>query len=157
MGILWRVVEWIGLILAAGGAGIAALFVAARRRILHGAAAGLPGERLLLAAGARAAEYEHGNGHRSPARTGGVAGILMLFATGLYFRSWVGRRELFVAGPAISWIGVADTQEGHRLDRHRIVVRYLTASGKEDGVALQLLYPEQWVEAIKTHLISRAT
>jgi len=62
-----------------------------------------------------------------------------------------------VAGPAISWIGVADTQEGHRLDRHRIVVRYLTASGKEDGVALQLLYPEQWVEAIKTHLISRAT
>jgi len=149
--------EWIGLILAVGVAGMAALFVAARRRILRGAAEGLPGEKLLLAAGARAAEYDHGNGHRAVPRFGGVAGILMLFATGLYFRSWVGRRELFVAGPAISWIGVEDQQEGHRAERHRIVVRYLTASGKEDGIALQLLYPEQWVQAIKTHLISRAT
>lgn len=149
MGILWRVIEWIGLILAVGIAGLAALFFAARRRILRGAATDLSGEKLLLAAGARAAEYNHGNGKPGAPRSGAAAGILMLFATGLYFRSWIGRREVFVAGPAISWIGGSE--------RHRIVVRYLNASGKEDGIALQLLYPEQWVEAIKTHLISRVS
>ena len=37
---------------------------------------------------------------------------------------------------------------------HRIVVRFLNASGKQDGVAIRLMYPEQWVDAIKTHLIS---
>lgn len=152
MGILWRVIEWIGLILAVGIAGVAALFLAARRRILRGAASDLSGEKLLLAAGARAAEYNHGNGKPGAPRSGAAAGILMLFATGLYFRSWIGRREVFVAGPAISWIGVSAAKEGHR-----IVVRYLNASGKEDGIALQLLYPEQWVEAIKTHLISRVS
>jgi hypothetical protein len=81
----------------------------------------------------------------------------MLFGSGLYFRSWIGKREVFVPGPAISWIGVFDQHEGHRSERHRIVVRFLNASGKEDGIAVRLLYPEQWVEAIKTHLIQRAT
>jgi hypothetical protein len=35
-------------------------------------------------------------------------------------------------------------------------VRFLNPEGKEAGVAIQLLYPEQWVAAIKTHLITRA-
>ena len=71
----------------------------------------------------------------------------MLLASGLYFHSWIGSREVFVSGPSISWIGVSDA---------RIVVRFLNAAGKEDGIAIQLLYPEQWVAAIKTHLITRA-
>jgi hypothetical protein len=35
-------------------------------------------------------------------------------------------------------------------------VRFLNTSGKEDGISIRLLYPEQWVDAIKTHLITRA-
>jgi hypothetical protein len=42
------------------------------------------------------------------------------------------------------------------MERHRIVVRFLNTVGKQDGVAIRLLYPEQWVEAIKTHLIARS-
>ncbi len=157
MGILWRVIEWIGLILVVGIAGLAVLFLVARRRILRGVVSDLSGEKLLLVAAARAAEYDGAGGTRAAPRSRGAAGILMLFGSGLYFRSWVGRREVFVSGPAISWIGVFDPHEGHRSERHRIVVRFLNASGKEDGIAVQVLSPEQWVEAIKTHLISRAT
>jgi hypothetical protein len=36
------------------------------------------------------------------------------------------------------------------------VIRFLNAAGKEDGIAIRLLSPEAWVEAIKTHLITRA-
>ena len=157
MGIFWRVIEWIGLIAAVGIAGLAALFLVARQRILRGVVSDLSGEKLLLVAAARAAEYNGAGAPPSAERPRGAAGILMLFGSGLYFRSWVGRREVFVSGPAISWIGVFDRHEGNRAERHRIVVRFLNASGKEDGISVRLLYPEQWVEAIKTHLISRAT
>ena len=37
------------------------------------------------------------------------------------------------------------------------MVRFLNAAGKEDGITIRLLYPEQWVAAIKTHLITRAS
>ncbi len=154
MGALWRVIEWIGLILGAAVAALALIFLLARRRILRRVTGGLAGERLLLAAGAHVGEYGGRNG-KTPAP--GATGILMLFASGLYFRSWLGSREVFVSGPAISWIGVADRSDTQRGERHRIVVRFLNAAGKEGGSAIRLLSPEQWVEAIKTHLISRSS
>jgi hypothetical protein len=81
--------------------------------------------------------------------------MLMLLTGGLYFHSWLGAREVFVPGPSISWIGVSDSR-GPLMERHRIVVRFLNAAGKEDGIVIRLLSPEQWVTAIKTHLITRA-
>ena len=178
MGFLWRAVEWIGLVLGAGIAGIAILFLLARRRILRRVATDLVGESLLLSAGAYVGISDGVNGKT---HSSGAAGILMLFASGLYFRSWVGSREVFVSGPAISWIGVAEPPQARPPERpshrgrdrparrtaerptaargygHRIVVRFLNAAGKEDGVTIRLLYPEQWVEAIKTHLIARSS
>ena len=158
MGALWRVVEWIVLILGAGAAAVAVLFLLARRRILRRVAADLDGESLLLAAGAQVGEYHGANGGGPP--PAGAAGILMLFGSGLYFRSWVGSRQVFVSGPAISWIGVPESlpprQGPSPRGRNRIVVRFLNAVGKEDGIAIRLMYPEQWVKAIKTHLISRS-
>jgi len=129
---------------------MAVLAAAARRRVLRRTAAELPEERLLLSAVARAAAWD---GTRNRASAGAAVGQLMLFASGLYFHSYTGARELVVAGAAISWIGVP---EGRRGGRGRIVVRFLNAAGKEDAVTLQLLSPAQWVQAIKTHLISRA-
>jgi hypothetical protein len=159
MGALWRALEWIGLILVGGIAVGGVLFLLARRRILRRVAVDLAGESLLLAAGAQVGEYHGPNGGGQP--PAGAAGILMLFGSGLYFRSWVGSREVFVSGPAISWIGVAESLPQRagpspRMGRHRIVVRFLNAAGKEDGIAIRLLYPQQWVTAIKTHLISRS-
>jgi hypothetical protein len=153
MGYLWRALEWIGLGLGIAAAALAVVLVVVRRRILRHVRAELGQESLLLAAGARVGGFDglsDGAGRPSAA-----SGILMLLSSGLYFHSWIGLREVFIPGPSISWIGVSDSGEGRRGEKHRIVVRFLNASGKQDGVAISLLYPVQWVDAIKTHLITR--
>ncbi len=150
MGNLWNVLEWIALGLGVAVAALAVAFAVLRRRILRHVRRELGHESLLLAAGARVGGANGGTG-RPPA----AAGILMLLSTGLYFHSWIGLREVFIPGPSISWIGVSEAGAGRRGERHRVVVRFLNASGKQDGVAINLWYPEQWVDAIKTHLITR--
>ena len=145
--------EWIGLCLGIVIAALAMTFAIARRRVLRHVRGELGEDALLLAAGARVGGY---NGASSGPRPSVAVGILMLLSSGLYFHSWSGRREVFIPGPSISWIGVSESREGSRMERHRIVVRFLNASGKEDGVAIRLLYPEHWVDAIKTHLIRRS-
>ncbi len=85
-----------------------------------------------------------------------ASGVLMLLSKGLYFHSWIGHHQVFIAGPSISWIGVTEAPPGRRSSRQLVVVRYLTAEGKEDGITIRLMSPAQWVDAIKTHLITRA-
>jgi hypothetical protein len=82
-------------------------------------------------------------------------GLLMLLATGLYFHSWFANRELFIPGPSITYIGVSDPAPKQRR-LQGVVLRFLNTAGKEDGLFIRLLYPEQWVSAIKTHLITRS-
>ncbi len=144
--------EWIGLCLGIVIATFAMTFAIARRRVLRHVRGELGQDALLLAAGARVGGH---NGTSPGTRPSVAIGILMLLSSGLYFHSWGGRREVFIPGPSISWIGVSESREGSRMERHRIVVRFLNASGKEDGVAIRLMYPEHWVDAIKTHLIRR--
>jgi hypothetical protein len=141
-----------GLILSIAIAACAATFLFTRRRIMHHVEEELGSDALLLSAGARVGESGNGEDGRSILS----AGMLMLLSNGLYFHAWFGSREVFVPGPSISWIGVSDARDVPRAERHRIVVRFLNAAGKEDGISIQLLYPAQWVAAIKTHLISRA-
>jgi len=149
MGYLGRLIEWVGLFLIIALAAFAATFLFMRRRILRHVEEELGKDALLLAAGARVGESGNGENGGSPLSTG----ILMLLSSGLYFHAWLGEREVFVPGPSISWIGVS---EAPRTEGLRIVVRFLNAAGKEDGIAIRLLYPAQWVAAIKTHLITRA-
>ena len=149
MGNLWRLLEWIGLALGVVIAGTAMAFLLTRRRIMRHVERELGREVLLLATGARVGSYDHLANGKTISASGGV---LMLLTSGLYFHSWLGSREVFVPGPSISWIGVSETR-GRLSERHRIVVRFLNAAGKEDGIRIRLLYPAQWVAAIKTHLI----
>jgi hypothetical protein len=152
MGNLWRVLEWTGLCLGIIIAAFAVTFAVARRLILGHVQVELGQNALLLSAAAQVGGY---NGSSEGRRPSLAMGILMLLSTGLYFHSWSGRHEVFIPGPSISWIGVSEQREGSGVRRQRIVVRFLNASGKQDGVAIRLLYPEQWVDAIKTHLITR--
>jgi hypothetical protein len=151
MGYLWRLFAWVGLFLSIAFAAFVATFLLTRRRIMRQVEEELGKDALLLSAGARVGESGNGNGGASLS-----TGILMLLSSGLYFHAWLGSREVFVPGPSISWIGVSEAHEGPRGERHHIVVRFLNAAGKEDGIAIRLLYPAQWVAAIKTHLITRA-
>jgi hypothetical protein len=152
MGNLLKVLEWIGLGLGMLIAALAVIFAVVRQRILRHVQGELGQNSLLLAAGARVGGYDEQGEGRQPSLS---VGVLMLLSSGLYFHSMTGRREVFVPGASISWIGVPEEREGRRLEGRSFVVRFLNASGKQDGVAIRLLYPEQWVEAIKTHLISR--
>ncbi|HUI70255.1 MAG TPA: hypothetical protein VL354_07010 [Spirochaetia bacterium] len=147
----YAALEWIGLLLGTVIVGVACGFLVVRRRILRHVESELGREAMLLATGARVGASNGNGGSRSPA---GSHGVLMLLSTGLYFHSWVGNKELFVPGASISWIGLSELKVGQR--GHRVVVRFLNTSGKEDGISIRLLYPEQWVDAIKTHLITRA-
>ena len=150
---LWRLLSWIGPILGCIIAGLAVAYLFMRRRILRHVAVELGREALLLSTAARVGDYDVAADGRSPLAH---VGVLMLLSNGLYFHSWFGSREVFVPGPSISWIGVSDVRGAPRSARHRIVVRFLNAAGKEDGIIIRLLYPEEWVAAIKTHLITRA-
>ena len=152
MGYLWRLLEWVGLFLIIAVAAFAATFLFTRRRIMRHVEEELGKDALLLSAGARVGESGNGENGGSSLSTG----ILMLLSSGLYFHAWLGDREVFVPGPSISWIGVSEAHDAPRAVRHHIVVRFLNAAGKEDGIAIRLLYPAQWVAAIKTHLITRA-
>ncbi len=83
------------------------------------------------------------------------SGVLILLKNGLYYHSWLSRREVFIPGPAITYIGVPDAKAGAVAERGAVILRFLNSLGKEDGVLIRLLSPDQWVSAIKTHLISR--
>ena len=142
MGNLYGIAEWIGLLL--GGLIVAAVLASLilRRRLIVRVEAELGRDCVLLVAASRMGF--------SPKPM--EPGLLMLLATGLYFHSWFADRELFIPGPSITYIGVSDA----RRQRHAIVLRFLNTAGKEDGLLIRLLYPEQWVTAIKTHLITRS-
>jgi hypothetical protein len=149
-----RLLAWIGPVLGLVVAGLAAAYFVLRGRILRRVAAELGREALLLSTAARLGAPDGAADGGTPPS---AMGVLMLLSNGLYFHSWVGGREVFVPGPSISWIGVSDARGAPRAERHRILVRFLNAAGKEDGITIRLLYPEEWVAAIKTHLITRAS
>jgi hypothetical protein len=145
------IVEWVGLILAAAATGIFLGIVVARGRLVRRVKTELGAEKVLLVTGSRLGFLQGGR------RTGGIreAGILMLLKSGLYHHSWIARRDLFIPGAAITYIGVADGKNGRAVYRGSVVLHFLTTMGKEDAVVIRLLSPDQWVSAIKTHLIAR--
>jgi hypothetical protein len=82
-------------------------------------------------------------------------GLLVLLARGLYFHSWIGGRELFVAGPAITYLGLADRGPRGRRARGPITLRFLNAAAKEDGITIRVPWAGQWTDAIRARLIGR--
>jgi hypothetical protein len=145
MGTPYGIAEWVGLGLGALIAVSLLAFLILRRRLISRVEEELGKECTLLVTGARIGF--------APKQM--EPGLLMLLSTGLYFHSWFANRELFIPGPSITYIGVSDP--GDRRERRAIVLRFLNTAGKEDGLYVRLLYPEQWVDAIKTHLITRST
>ena len=134
----------LGVLIAA----FAVTFVVARRRILRRVRGELGQNALLLAAVARVGGY---NGSAEGRRPSLAIGILMLLSSGLYFHSWTGRREVFIPGPSISWIGVSEGREGSRVEGHRIVVRFLDASGNRMALPSDCCIPSSgWMRSRPT-------
>jgi hypothetical protein len=151
MPIAVRYLEWISLFFGAVVAGVLLGLAYVRWRLVRRVKIEIGEEKILLVTTSRLAPLAEGGG---PARRPDI-GILMLLKHGLYFHSWLGRREFFVSGPAITYIGLAEEAAGGNRERAAVVLKFLNSIGKEDGVYLRLLYPDRWVDAIKTHLIAR--
>jgi hypothetical protein len=143
--------QLIGLLLGASLVGVLSGLGLVRRRLVLKVKTEFGAENVLLTTTARLAPLMEGA--RTVRRP--ETGSLMLLKNGLYFHSWFGNREFFVSGPSITYIGVADTTAGRRIERAAVVLKFLNQAGKEDGVYLRLLSPDHWVGAIKTHLIAR--
>jgi hypothetical protein len=142
----------IGLVLGTLAAAAFLAFAVVRWRLTRRIAAALGPGKIMLTAPARVEPLGGRPGgdrlHRH--------GLLVLLAGGLYYHSWIGDRELFVAGPSITYIGVPDPgARGRGAPRGPITLRYLNAAAKEDGIAIRVPYAEQWAETIRTRLIGR--
>jgi hypothetical protein len=151
------VIALIGLVLGSLAAAMLLAYAAVRWRLARRISAALGPGKIVLTAAARMeplggrvphdAASESGNRHGS--------GLLVLLPAGLYFHSWLGDRELYVAGPSITYIGVSDPGARSRRARGPVTLRYLNAAAKEDGIAIRVPYAGQWAEAIRTRLIGR--
>ncbi len=143
--------------LALGTAAAAALlaFALVRWSLTRRIAAALGPGKILLTAPAGVASIGGASGAPAAGDRPRGRGLLVLLAGGLYFHSWLGDRELFVAGPSITYIGVPDPGPRARTSRGPITLRYLNAAAKEDGIAIRVPYAGQWAEAIRTRLIGR--
>jgi hypothetical protein len=148
---LARLLGWIGLTLGVAAAAVLLAMAVVRWRLVRRIRSELGREKVLLVTSSRLATLENGEGAAGARR----AGVLALLQGGLYYHSWFGRRELFIPGPAITYIGIGETLDGKPPEHSSVVLRFLNAMGKEDGVIIRILSPQQWVSAIKTHLIAR--
>ncbi len=167
---LTRLLGWIGLAFGVAAASVLVAAAAVRWRLLARIRAELGRDKVLLVSSTRLGAL----GEREGAPGLRHAGILALLQGGLYYHSWLGRKELFVPGPAITYIGIGAPGNGRSRERNAgspsgrpgtrrpsgvpawVVLRFLNTKGKEDGVIIRILSAEQWVSAIKTHLIARA-
>jgi hypothetical protein len=83
------------------------------------------------------------------------AGVLVLLRHGLYYRARFANRDLFIAGPAITYIGVTHTHKRKDLHQAVVLIQFLNEEGREEKAAFRIPYPAQWVAAIKANLLEK--
>jgi hypothetical protein len=83
------------------------------------------------------------------------AGALVLLKNGIYYRARYAKRELYIPGSAITYIGVTNVHKGKDLHQSVVVLQFLSEEGREDKAAFRMPYPAQWVAAIKSNLLDK--
>lgn len=83
------------------------------------------------------------------------AGALVLLKNGIYYRARYAKRELFIPGSSITYIGVTNVHKGKDLHQSVVVLQFLSEDGKEEKAAFRMPYPAQWVAAIKSNLLEK--
>ena len=81
------------------------------------------------------------------------AGALVLLKNGIYYRARLVKRELFIPGSAITYVGVTNVHKGKDLHQTVVVLQFLNPEGKEEKAAFRIPYPAQWIAAIKSNLL----
>jgi len=83
------------------------------------------------------------------------AGALVLLKDGIYYRARYAKRELYIPGSAITYIGVTNVHKGKDLHQSIVVLQFLSPEGREEKAAFRIPYPGQWVGAIKSNLLEK--
>ena len=83
------------------------------------------------------------------------AGALVLLKHGIYYRARYAKRELYIPGSAITYIGVNNVHKGKDLHQTIVVLQFISEDGKEEKAAFRMPYPAQWVGAIKSNLLEK--
>jgi hypothetical protein len=85
------------------------------------------------------------------------AGALVLLKKGIYYRARYAKRELYIPGSAITYIGVNNVHKGKDLHQTVVVLQFISEDGREDKAAFRVPYPAQWIAAIKSNLVEKKT
>jgi hypothetical protein len=83
------------------------------------------------------------------------AGALVLLKGGIYYRARFAKRELYIPGSAITYIGVTNVHKKKDLHQTVVVLQFLSPEGREERAAFRIPYPGQWVGAIKGNLLEK--
>jgi hypothetical protein len=83
------------------------------------------------------------------------AGALVLLKDGIYYRARFAKRELYIQGSAITYIGVTNVHKDKDLHQSVVVLQFLSPEGREERAAFRIPYPGQWVAAIKSNLLEK--
>ena len=82
-------------------------------------------------------------------------GTLTLARDGLHFQARSERRELFIPGSTIVYLGCSLSFKERTLEREALVVHYLNAQGRQEGAGFRVTAPGRWVAAFKAGLPAR--
>ncbi len=82
-------------------------------------------------------------------------GTLVLAHDGLHFQARSERRELFIPGSTIVYLGCSLSFRERTLEREALVVHYLNGQGRQEGAGFRVPAPGRWVAAFKAGLPAR--
>jgi hypothetical protein len=82
-------------------------------------------------------------------------GTLTLARDGLHFQARSERRELFIPGSTIVYLGCTLSFGERALEREALIVHYLSSQGRQEGAGFRVPAPGRWVAAFKAGLPAR--
>lgn len=82
-------------------------------------------------------------------------GTLILARDGLHFQARTERRELFIPGSTIVYLGCSLSFRERTLEREALIVHYLNAQGRQEEAGFRVPAPGRWAAAFKAGLPAR--
>lgn len=97
--------------------------------------------------------YYHGR-ESEPGRPLRSLGALALTTEGLYFRSRLFKREIFIPGSRLTSLSVVSEFKGKNMYENIVAVNFIGDDGKRDRVGFKIPFPERWSAAINAHFLT---
>lgn len=90
-----------------------------------------------------------------PGKPRSRSGFLLLLPDRLFYRSRTAGLELSIPGEKIAGAYPDNSLKGVHLHQSVMKIDFVNEKNDRDSAAFKVPYPPQWINAIKTHLLSR--